>query len=168
QLTNYEHAISSQFPTLDDLPGIETTLKLSLPQQSLLGMNLALACQEAGITLWIDWANINKIGIDPKTQDTIITHNRSLINVLRDLSRRYDLAVVIRGKNELTITSMLAYRSTTQLFVLPLGKLQPDELTQELRSLTPAYGRVVVMATPDEKFALVRSCAPRIPESLIR
>ncbi|GAB5407209.1 MAG: hypothetical protein Aurels2KO_54400 [Aureliella sp.] len=154
------------------LPQLEHVTTLVSPQSRPVGQVLSKLCEEAGLTCWIDWANVGKVGLGPQTTQVVVTRGRTLRRILADYARVYPLRVAILDDKSVWITSPQIYRSTVQVFVLPAEGKTALQWQSELRQLTPSYAAddtqsaanrsVLTELSPDAKYVFVRSCLPEV------
>lgn len=168
-LSEYSPAqLSSAFINPTDVTGLEKQLALITPQSRPVSQVLPRVCQEAGLHVWIDWANLGAIGLGPQTTAVFVTSARPLRRVLADYANEFSFVVAVLDSQSLIVTTNQVYRSTPQLYVIPSGGRTVEEWKSQLRPNTPAAsggvgaGAVVVIPTPDEKYMLVRCCRPSI------
>lgn len=158
--------LSCAFRDSAEVKGLEKVLTHIAPQSQPVSQVLPRICQEAGLHAWIDWANLGTVGLGPQTTAVFITSARPLRRVLADYASEFSFVVAVADANSLIITTNQAYRSTPQLYVIPNEGRTVDEWKSLLRSYTPAasggagVGSLVVVATPDGKYMLVRCCRP--------
>ncbi len=160
--------LSSAFINPTDVTALEKQLAQITPQSRPVSQVLPRVCQEAGLHIWIDWANLGAIGLGPQTTAVFVTSARPLRRVLADYANEFSFVVAVLDSQSLIVTTNQVYRSTPQLYVIPSGGRTVEEWKSQLRPNTPAAsggvgaGAVVVIPTPDEKFVLVRCCRPSV------
>lgn len=158
--------LSSAFRDSAEVKGLVKVLTHITPQSQPVSQVLPQICQEAGLHAWIDWANLGAVGLGPQTTAVFVTSARPLQRVLADYASEFSFVVAVLDADSLIITTNQAYRSTPQLYVIPAEGRTADEWKSLLRPYTPAasggvgVGSLVVVATPDEKYMLVRCCRP--------
>ena len=102
----------------------------------------------------------------PQTLATVVTNARPLRRALADYCQQFDLVAALLNQNSLWITSAAAYRTQTQVYVLPSAGRTAVQWTQDLREFTPTgpqgIGRIELALTPKSDFVLVRCCRPSL------
>jgi hypothetical protein len=145
-----------------DVPGLERVTNQVFPQALPLSQLLTRIGAEAGVRIWVDWQHVAELGLSPATTSSIVVTSRSLRDVLKDCVELFGVVVAIEDQRTLRLTSPQAFRADARLFLAPSEGLTAEQWQQKLRPLTPAdaggVGRVVALATPDSRFALLRCC----------
>ncbi|MCA9128471.1 MAG: hypothetical protein KDB22_15395 [Planctomycetales bacterium] len=164
--TQFPGQLVSNFVVPDSVAAMNTKLTIVSPQSRPVGQVLTKVCREAGIQCWIDWANVGQVGLGPQTEAVVVTHGRTLRSVLADYGDLFGLETAFLDNQSIWITTRIAYRLQSQLYVLPRQDRSIEQWEQVLRPLTPAksgqsIGMVEVTETPDQQYIIVRCCRPK-------
>ncbi len=148
------------------LPALDFELSGAFPQSAPVGQALSRTCALAGLECWIDWANVSQTGLSPQSTYVVVTNKRPLRRVLGDYANNYSLAVALLDDHSLWLTSTVAYRKQSRIYVLDSAGKSVEQWQQQLRLLTPideaGVGKLAVLPTPDGRYVIVRCCRPSL------
>lgn len=155
------------FVEQSSLKFLDHVLREVTPQARPIGQLLSRICKESNAQCWVDWGAVGYVGIGPATRELLVTHGRTLKQTLADFLEQHTLVLAIVDENTLWLTSPKAYREAANVFVVPSQGRTPEQWVQQYaRDLTPVddagVGSILVRATPDNRFFIVRCCRPKL------
>ncbi len=179
-LPQYDAALlSSELVSPSDVVGLDHVLMEIQVESRPLSQVIPGLCREAGVHAWLDWPHLASLGVGPQTTALVVTSQRPLRRALADYVSEFPMTVAVVDRQTLWMTSNAAYRARPKLYVVPSAGDDVEKWTSRLRPLTPSavfssevasddaaapgavssgVGSVVVRATPDGRFMLVRCC----------
>lgn len=159
-------AINPGFVTASASNSLKKIAADSVPKAKPVGQLLSGIARSADMQCWIDWPSIAELGVGPQTLAAVITHDRTMGQVLSDCVEQFGLVVAVLDQESVWVTTPTAYRKYARLSVLPRDGRTVDQWRQYLRPLTPlddqGVGQLIVVPTPDDAFVIVRSCLPNL------
>lgn len=148
------------------LETFDRPLQLVTLQATPAAQLISQICTASNLQAWVDWPSVGQNGLGYSSSDMVITHQRTLRQILRYYVEKYALVIAMESDDSLWITTPQSYRSQVRLYVLPSDGKTAEQWQDELEPLTPTgsggIDQVQAILTPDSRFVIVRCCRPRI------
>ncbi len=167
QLSNYPpEGLRNRFVDAGEIPDLDKEVSVISTQARPVGQVLSQVCRQAGFHCWIDWPRLGILGLGPGTTCLVVTHQRTLRQVLLEYADRYGLVVAFIDERTLWLTSPTDYRLQARLYVLESQGRTAEQWRPVLRPLTTVsesnVHKLDIIETPDKQHILVRCCRPRL------
>ena len=108
-----QEAFVTRFVDIDSMQTLDKPMQYEQLERTLAAQLISNVSAANKMHTWIDWAATTQRGLGPGTVDMFVTKNRTLRQVLRDVTSKYGLVVSIENERSLIVSSSQEYSIAT-------------------------------------------------------